>query len=150
MGKFLKMFFMLLFAAIIFNVLVVSSTLLLHEAGHFLTGLVAGCQNIKLIIFDSVLGTYTEMNCPSEQSTYFPLMGALVFTLPFSFLLLILSKFPEKNFFWIGLGFNLVISVADFPQIVFMQLISFIFGLALIVIGEVLLIDKLILVVEGS
>ena len=146
-----KMGMLLVVCPIIFNVLVVSTTLLLHEAGHFFIGMLVGCKNVKLVLFDSALGTYTEMNCPNEQQLYFPLIGSFLFALPFFLLFLILTKFPERNFFWISLGFNFLISVSDIPPILpldILQIVSFGFGFILIIYGEIILIDKLILFIH--
>jgi hypothetical protein len=148
MGNALRMLFVLLLCTLLFNVLIVTSTLLLHETGHFLTGLYAGCKNIKLVIFDSVLGTYTEMNCPTEQNVLFPLIGALLITVPYSISFLFLKTFPERNFFWISLGFNFIISMTDVPAITALQIFSFVAGIVLVIFGGVLLIDKLLLFIE--
>ena len=147
-GNFLKTPLVLLLCTVLFNILIVSSTLVLHEAGHFITGLYVGCKNIKLVLFDSTLGTYTEMNCPTEQPAYFPLIGAFMLTLPFSLSFLLLRNFPERNFFWISLGFNFIISMTDMFGIVPLQFFSFALGLFLIVFDEIVLIDKLLLSVE--
>lgn len=147
MKRFIKAPLSLMLYTILFNVLIISATLLLHEAGHFLTGIYAGCTNIKLVIIDSTLGTYTEMSCPHEQAFYFPLAGAFLLVLPFSLLFLLLKEFPERHFIWICLGFNLIIAVADFPAFVPLQFFIFFLGVCLIVLGEILLIDKLLLLI---
>jgi len=105
MRKIQKIFFIALIFTILLNVLVCSSTLLLHELGHFFLGIQAGCKNIKMVLIDSELGTYTEMNCPNEQSFYFSLLGAFIFVLPFLSSFLLLKNFPEKKPFFYRLGF---------------------------------------------
>lgn len=145
MRKILKEPLILLLCTILFNILIVSSTVLLHEAGHFLTGTYADCKHIKLVLFDSTLGTYTEMSCPYEQPQYFPLVGAVLLTTPFALSFTLLKNFPEKNFFWISIGFNFIIAVTDLPTIASLQISSFVLGLFLIILGEILLIDKLLL-----
>lgn len=129
----------------LFNILIASSVILLHETGHFVTGVFTGCKNIKLVLIDSELGTYTEMNCPNKQVAYFPLIGAFLLTLPYTLCFLLLGKSPEKNFFWMGLGFNFTISIMDMPLIISLQIFILVLGLLLIVFGEILLIDKLLL-----
>jgi hypothetical protein len=148
MGKFLKAPLILLLCTVLFNILIVASTLLLHEMGHFLTGVYVGCRDIKIVPISSELGTYTEMSCPHEQSVYFPLVGAFLLTLPYALSFLLLKNFSEKNFFWISLGFNFTISMVDISMIMQLQIFSFILGLFLIVFGEMLLIDKLLLSIE--
>jgi hypothetical protein len=149
MRKIQKIFFIALIFTILLNVLVCSSTLLLHELGHFFLGIQAGCKNIKMVLIDSELGTYTEMNCPNEQSFYFSLLGAFIFVLPFLSSFLLLKNFPEKNLFFIGLGFNITIAITDFPSIALLQLSGFFVGLAIILYGEVVLIDELLSFIKG-
>jgi len=144
MRKIQKLFFITLIFTILLNVSVCSSTLLLHELGHFFFGLKAGCKNIKLVLINSELGTYTEMNCPNEQPFYFSLLGAFLFVIPFLSSFLLLKNLPEKNLFFIGLGFNITIAITDFPPIAFFQLLGFFIGLGIILYGEVILIDKLL------
>lgn len=132
---------------ILLNILACSSTLLLHELGHFFTGLQAGCESIKLVILDSELGTYTEMNCPSKQPFYFSIVGAFLFVLPLSFSFLLIKNFPERNLFWVSFGFNLTIGLTDFPS--FFQAPLFILGFLLIFRGEMLLIDDLLFLYKG-
>ncbi len=148
MKKSLKFALLTLLSTILFNILTVGSTLVLHELGHYLTAEYAGCKNIKLVLIDSEIGTYTEMACPGEQPEHFAVVGAFLFVLPFSLTFLLLKSLPEKNLFWLSLGFNLTIIVMDIPEIVALRLLSFGAGLLLFAIGEVLLIDNLFLYVE--
>lgn len=149
MKNFSKMPLILLICTLIFNILVVSSTILLHEMGHFVAGIYADCRNIKLVLIDSSFDTYTEMICTNEQPIYFSLVGAFLFTLPFALSFLLLKKFPEKNFFWISMGFNLVISMGDL-LILPAQILGFVIGTFLIIFGEILLTDRLLLYIEGK
>jgi hypothetical protein len=149
MRKIQKIFFIALIFTILLNILVCSSALLLHELGHFFLGIQAGCKNIKLVLMDSELGTYTEMNCPNEQPFYFPFLGAFIFVLPFLLSFLLLKNFPEKNLFFIGLGFNVTVAITDFPPIPFLQILGFFVGLGVILYGEIVLIDKLLSFIKG-
>ena len=147
MKKFTKLYLRLLLYIVILNVSIVSATLLFHEAGHFFIGDYLGCKNIKIIIFDSSLfNTYTEMNCPPSTPLFLLELGGFLFVIPFSlFFLLLLGSFPEKNFFWIILGFNVLISLSDMMVLVkaFIFIFSFtLLGTILIIIGENLLIDR--------
>lgn len=149
MRRFQKFFILALIFTIVSNILICSSVLLLHEAGHFLLGLMAGCKNIKLVLLDSELGTYTQMNCPTEQSLFFPFVGAFILVLPFLSSFLIFKNFLEKNLFWIGFGFNLAIALTDFPPIFLLQALIFSISLGLILYGEVVFIDKLLSFYKG-
>jgi hypothetical protein len=143
MKKF-QIFFTALIFTILLNILVCSSTLILHELGHFYLGIKYGCENIKLVLIDSNFGTYTEMRCKNVLPFYFPSLGAFIFVIPFVSLFLLLKNFIEKYLFFIGLGFNISISIADFPAIATLQLLGFSVGVGLILYGEILLIDKLL------
>lgn len=149
MRRFQKILFMALFFTIISSMMICSSTLLLHEIGHFLLGFLAGCKNIKLVLLDSELGTYTEMHCATQQNIFFPLTGAFILVLPFLLSLLIFKNLPEKNLIWIGLGFNLTIAIIDFPQIPVLQISIFSIGFSLIIYGEIIFIDKVLSFIRG-
>jgi len=147
MKKIIKIYINLLLYLIILNISIVSATLVFHETGHFFAGEYLGCKNIKIVLFDSsIFNTYTEMNCPPGVQTLLLELGGFLLVIPFSlFFLLFLDGFPEKNFFWVIIGFDLLISLADLMNLtkafIFMLLITII-GTALVIIGENLLIDR--------
>jgi hypothetical protein len=144
-----KFALLVLLSTFLFNILAVGSTLVLHELGHYIAAEQVGCKNIKLVLLDSNIGTYTEMACPEEEPEYFAVSGALLLTTPFALAFLLLKALPEKNLFWIILGFNLTIIMMDVPEIIFLRALSFGIGIALFMIGEVLLIDNLFLYTES-
>jgi len=47
------------------------------------------------------------------------------------------------------LGFNITIAITDFPSIALLQLSGFFVGLAIILYGEVVLIDELLSFIKG-
>lgn len=150
MKKITKAYLYLLIYLILLNISVVSATLFFHEAGHFFVGDYLGCRNIKIVLFDSSLfNTYTELNCPLNAPLLLLELGGFLFTIPFSlFFLLLLNGFPEKYFFWVILGFNLLISLADLTYFIkaFIFILSFtILGTILVIIGENLLINKFLI-----
>jgi len=143
MRKSSKLPFLVLLSTFLFNILIVGSTIVMHESGHYITAIAAGCKKIRLVFLDSEVGTYTEMSCPTEQPPYFATVGALFFTVPFALGFLLLRFMPERNIFWISLGFNFTIMVLDIPEIMFLRPLSFAAGLILFTLGEVWLIDSL-------
>jgi len=150
MNKVTMIYINLLLYLIILNVSVVSATLIFHEAGHFFVGEYIGCKNIKIVLFDSsIFNTYTEMNCPLNIQLSLLELGGFILVIPFSLsFLLFLDGFPEKKFFWVILGFNLLISLTDltyFSKAFIFTLLLTIIGIALIIFGENLLIDKFII-----
>lgn len=149
MKKYVSLYVYLLFYLIALNVSVASATLIFHEAGHFYTGEFLGCKNIKIVLFDSSpFNTYTEMNCPPSVLISLLELGGLLLTIPLSlFFLLFLDGFPEKHFFWIILGFNILISLEDlkyFSQATLFIIPFALLGSLLVIVGENLLIDKII------
>lgn len=151
MKKSSKIALVVFLSMFLFNILAVGSTLVLHETGHYLTAEAAGCKNIKLVLLDSEIGTYTEMACPTEQTQYFAVFGALSLTTPFALAFLLLRKLPERNLFWLIFGFNLTVMMMDIPVSsvsTVIRFISFGSGLFLFVLGEMFLIDNLFLYSE--
>ena len=134
---------LILLITLLLNVMIASSTILLHELGHYLTGIMAGCTNIKLVLIDSDAGTYTEMRCSDPVHMLFPVFGALVLTVPFSLLFLLIKHLPERNLFLIGIGFNFSIMVLDMPDLVFIRHMALAGGVILFIMGQMNLIDSL-------
>ena len=147
MRKIFNIFLLVFITSALLNVSIAASTVLLHESGHYLMGLLAECKNIRFVLIDQNLGTYTEMNCPHEQPAYFPIIGAFLLTLPYALFFLLLDKMPEKNLFFITLGFNLIISASDLPPLQTLQYLILVAGGILISMGEFLFIDRLLLFV---
>jgi hypothetical protein len=147
MRKVFNIFSLVFITSALLNVSVAASTVLLHESGHYLMGLLTECKNIRFVLIDQTLGTYTEMNCPHEQPAYFPIVGAFLLTLPYALFFLLLDKMPERNLFFIILGFNFLISSSDLPPVQILQYLSLAAGGILISVGEFLFIDKLLLFV---
>jgi hypothetical protein len=148
MRKSYKLPYIVLLAMLLLNVLVIGSTVVLHELGHYLMADFAGCRNIKLVLMDSRIGTYTEMSCPAEQSQYFAAIGALLLTTPVAIAFLLLRPMPERNIFWMIIGFNLTIMMLDVPGTAIWGYLTFGVGLLLFVIGEGMLIDNLFIYTE--
>lgn len=150
MKKITKIYISLLLYLIVLNVSIISATLIFHETGHFFVGEQLGCKNIKIVLFDSSLfNTYSEMNCSTTIPMFLLELGGFLFTTAFGLIfLLFLDGFPEKQFFWVILGFNILISLADLTYFTkaFIFILSFmIIGIVLVIIGENLLIDKFLL-----
>lgn len=150
MKKFTIAYIQLLLYLIVLNISIVSSILIFHEAGHFLLGDYIGCKNIKIVLFDSSLfDTYTEMNCQMTTPIYLLKLGGFLLVVPFSLIfLLFLKGFPENRFFWVIIGFNILISLADltfFTKDFILMLLFTLIGVILIIIGENLLIDRFLL-----
>ena len=149
--KELGVYFSVLVYIIVFTVVITTSTIVLHEFGHFYLGNAFGCSNIKIMLLDSSYNTYTQMNCSPDMPSYMLyslMLGGFLFILPFCGLLLLLKSY-EKYYALIVLGFNMIVSTSDlglFPSA--FTYASLLGGAALILYGESLLINKYIFNIE--
>jgi hypothetical protein len=143
MGTVLRAGLSILLLTVLLNLCSVLATLVFHEAGHYAAGAMSGCEDIRIVTLSSSNGTYTEMRCPTSQGSMFPVFGAMLFTVPFGLAFLLLGGHPEKYLGLVSIGFNLSVSLVDMPAPA-LQYVSLFAGFALVVAGEVMLIDKLL------
>jgi hypothetical protein len=144
----IKVYLSVLLHIIIFNVTLTSATIVFHELGHFYTGSLAGCDNIKIVLLDSHLSTYTQMNCTTEISGYLLFFSGFILVIPFAILLFLLKNY-EKYYALVALGFNFIISLSDIVLFSSSLSIPFIvLGVISVIIGETLLINKYLLFIE--
>lgn len=133
---------------VLMNTAIVLSTVLLHEFGHVVAGEQFGCTNIKLVMYDSETSdTFTQMSCPENAPVAPIALAGFLFAVPFALLFVLIKDFPEKYFSLVILGFNFVISTSDILSITGVpvyQAILIVAGGAIVIIGESLIIDKLI------
>jgi len=137
---------------VVFNIIVVTAVVVVHEEGHFFAGSYLGCNNIKIVLFDSsLLSTYTQMACSSQIPTQILLLGGFLLVTPLAISLLVLKDFNERYFCWVILGFNFIISSSDIATLSGVWQVSFLFvilGAAAIVVGEIMLSDRLLILKE--
>ena len=149
--KELKIYFSVLFYIIIFNAIMISSTIVFHELGHFVIGSSISCQGMQIVLLDQSFNTYTKMNCPPEIPDYFIyalMLGGFLIVAPFAFLLSLFKGY-ERHYSLIVIGFNSLISSSDlsiFPKIY--SYLFMIFGVIVVMYGEALLISRYLLFVE--
>jgi hypothetical protein len=144
----LKVYLSILLHIVIFNVTLTSATIVFHEIGHFSAGSLAGCDNIKVVLLDSHMSTYTQMNCSSTVSGYVLFFSGFMLVIPFAILLFFLKNY-EKFYSFVALGFNLIISISDVALFSnFLALPFLILGILSVVIGETLLINRYLLFIE--
>jgi hypothetical protein len=147
MKKVYRVFFLCLVSVVLFNVLTVSSTVILHETSHFFTGVFFQCEEIKIVLIDYPnFSTYTEAKCEPETPPYFLVLAPLLFVTLFGFSFLSLKHKPEKNLSWLIVGFNTIISISDLHFLpVLVNYSITILGIGFIIIGQVKFINQLIL-----
>src|SRR3989344_2098792 len=146
-----KIYISALLYIIIFNIIVVSSVIALHELGHFYIGQYLGCENIKIVLLDESLKTYTQMNCSPDMpmpSIYALMLAGFLFVIPISIALIFMRNY-EKFYSVIAIGFNFLISSSDLS--VFPAAFSYIFpvlGVIFILYGETLLINNYLMHID--
>ncbi|MEM5777407.1 MAG: hypothetical protein QXJ06_03080 [Candidatus Aenigmatarchaeota archaeon] len=129
-----------IWSMIIMNVVILISTLTIHELGHALTGKILGCVSAKAIIYDSqAINPYTELVClqTQQKATYF---AGLILTTVFGLSFLILEK-PYKAFSIVIIGFGIFLAALDIVEITginIMQYIFIFFGMSGLIIGQIL------------
>jgi len=123
------------------------STIILHEMGHFIFGILNNCEEIRVVLFDQkILNSYTEMRCPVKTSSIGLGLSGLILILPVTLIYLFLFKNFEKYFGLIIFGFNFVLSSYDFQtylKIPFSEIFSLI-GIIIVIIGEYYLIKSVL------
>lgn len=146
MKRIWKTLFLCLFCIIIFNILAISATIILHEGSHFFAGIYFGCEEIKIVLIDFPnLNTYSELKCSAQAPIFFLALAPLVLVTPFGLSFLLLRKLPEKHLSWIIIGFNFIISMSDLR---FASLIGYLIlaiGIILVIYGQILFINQFIL-----
>ena len=124
------------------NIGIVLSVLSLHEIGHVLFGMYAGCEQGRAIIFDtSQEGPYAELYCSDGVSHKIAYMGSLLITVAFGSTFLFLRKSPQRNLFFVIIGFSILfasLDIAAFTGIEMTQYFSMGLGTLLVIIGEFL------------
>jgi len=127
---------------VLLNVAIFLSTLSLHEFGHVIVGMQVGCESGKVILYDSLQpGPYAELMCSNGVDDRFALAGSFLATAVFGSLFLFLRKSPQRNLFFIVLGFGIFFGALDIVMItgiVMMQYVFIAVGMLLIIIGEFL------------
>jgi len=134
---------------LLITILISLSTIVLHELGHFIFSYLVGCQQIKIILsFDnSNISTYTEMACPQSINTFLLGISGFFIVLPISLLFFLISSGGEKYLALIMIGFNFIVSASDFEvylKLPLSDIITILIGSVIIVVGETLLIEKLV------
>ncbi|MCS7134746.1 MAG: hypothetical protein N3D78_03100 [Candidatus Aenigmarchaeota archaeon] len=88
--------------------------------------------------------TYTEMECPPTTKTTLLGLSGMFVVIPLVILLFLVGKGADKYLAIIMLGFNLTISIWDLEKYLNIQNAEIfgVVGIVLIVLGEILLIEK--------
>jgi len=124
------------------NIGIFLSLLTLHELGHVFIGMLIGCQSGKAIVFDtSQPGPYAELLCQNVINYNLAYLGSLILTMVFGSIFLLLKRSPERNLFYVVVGFSILFSSLDvvyLTGILMMQYLFMFLGLTFITFGEFL------------
>jgi len=127
---------------VLLNIIIFLSTLSLHEMGHVIVGMYTGCENGKVILYDTEQpGPYAELMCSDGVDDRFALGGSLLATTAFGSLFLFLKGSPQRNLFFIIIGFGIFFGALDIVMFTGIEMMQYVFiavGMFLIIIGEFL------------
>ncbi|MEM5875337.1 MAG: hypothetical protein QXW01_00070 [Candidatus Aenigmatarchaeota archaeon] len=139
--KYLKNFLYILTITVLISI----STIIIHEFGHFLLGLIANCKDVKIILFGfDFMKTYTILECMKNLDKKIIGLSGSFLVLPICIIMFLWIKTPDKYLSLVMLGFNLIISTWDFEKylgFINNELIIFL-GIVLIIMGEILTVEK--------
>lgn len=148
MNQELKAYLSVLFHVAVFTFVIVTTTVVLHEYGHFFVAQASGCTGNQIVLLDDKFETYTTMDCPAGTNNTLLELSSFTFIIPFALILFLLSRY-EKYHAFVVLGFNMVISSSDFGLIFSAaSYLSLFAGAGLIIYGENLLVNRYIALVE--
>jgi hypothetical protein len=101
-----------------------------------------GCQSGKAIIFDtSQQGPYTELICSNGMNHNLAYFGSFILTIIFGSIFLFLKGTPQRNLFFVVIGFSILYGSLDIVAITGIQMMEYLFivlGMTFVVIGEIL------------
>ncbi len=130
-----------IWSMIIINIVILISTLSLHELGHALSGKILGCASAKAVIFDTNYNNpYTELVCQDSQQKTAYAAGFIITTF-FGLTFLAFEDKKQRILSLVVIGFGIFLAALDIVEITgvsIMQYIFILFGLISLVIGQIL------------
>ncbi|MEM0473124.1 MAG: hypothetical protein QXF88_00165 [Candidatus Aenigmatarchaeota archaeon] len=130
-----------IFSMIIINILIILSTVTLHELGHALSGKFFGCAQARAVIFDTENpNPYTELVCESNNVDKMYLSGIFLTTV-FGFAFLTFDSKANRYLSIVVVFFGIFLASLDIIEVtgqIFAKYIFMFLGLSGLVIGQVL------------
>jgi|GEM_PF-1324728 len=130
---------------LLFNIVFLSTTIVLHETGHYVTGVVQGCSGTIVLYDERITGPYTELQCDAETNTAFLYLGSFVLVVPFALLFLLLKGMPEKYFSLVIMGTGIYTAGLDLTSVsgmVAAEIISLVGGILVFIYGEYMVLNR--------
>ncbi|MBI4020012.1 MAG: hypothetical protein HY367_01660 [Candidatus Aenigmarchaeota archaeon] len=131
---------------VIFNVAILATSVVLHEAGHFVAGtLLAGCTG-EIILYDMEMsGPYTALDCPAKPDVLLLHAASMGVVIPYSLLFLALKGMPERHYFTEILGISMFTAALDLRSATGLDIayyLSLSAGIATFLFGQYMLVDR--------
>jgi len=127
---------------IIFNITIIVAVISIHELGHVLGGKLIGCNEAKVVIFDSSQeGPYTEMVCSNTNNQNIAYLSSLATTTLFGLFFLTFEEKSQKNMFFIILGLGILLAGLDIVAVSGLEIMKYVFiffGFGIVLFGEIL------------
>ncbi|MBU5690078.1 MAG: hypothetical protein QXM68_03240 [Candidatus Aenigmatarchaeota archaeon] len=136
----MKSLFRSISSMILINILIILSTITLHELGHALSGKLLGCAQAKAVIYDTESANpYTELVCYDKVDKMY--LSGLALTTLFGISFLTFDDKPNRYLSIVIIGFGIFLSsldVFDLTGYNFFKYFFMIFGLISFIIGQIL------------
>jgi len=144
----LKRYLKVLVYLLLINILIVFSTISIHELGHFFIGSFQKCENIKIVLLDANnLNTHTEMNCHPNTNINIIAYGSLLSVTPISFMFLFFEKRTERYYGVLMFGLNLIIATSDIQNIFksnILYYLQFTIGLCIVIWTQISIVNDIL------
>ncbi len=130
----------------IFTVVVIATTIVLHELGHFFVGVGEGCDAEIILLSTESAGTFTRLECNSINNPMLLYSSACQVVIPFAASFIIFFRgLPERNFGLMILGVGVFSASHDMMTLTGLEaasFLSFIVGIIIYTTGQFLLAER--------
>jgi len=130
----------------IFTVVVLATTIVLHELGHFFVGIGEGCKAEIILLSTESAGTFTRLECNFISNPILLYMSAFLLVIPFALSFILFFKdLPERNFGIMILGVGIFSAAHDMKILTGLEassFMSFLAGIIIYTIGQFLLAER--------
>ncbi len=143
----LRVYLKLFLYLVVFNVVFILATLVLHEAGHYFYGTaILGCDGSIVLYDPQEQGPYTSLQCDTQPDTFTLYLSSLIFMIPFALLFPLLRGFEERHFFLVVLGVAIMSTAFDIEGIAGTDVgryVTIFVGMMVFVAGEYSVVDDM-------
>lgn len=130
------------------TLVLISAGVVLHELGHLALGLFIECDNLRLVLFDTIdSSTYTLMACPHPPTATAAVLSSFLFILPVAGLFLLRRPRGDHYIGHVLLGIGILLAGRDIAVLADsggVQLLVVLIGGLLALYGEERLIREVV------